>query len=153
VTDSRGPWHDTPPTGTDTPVGEAVPTREMALRATTPTREMPALQAPPSPPSLAPVQNFGAPAPSNSVATAGPSVATDSPARAIAVKIFATIGLGAFVATYVAVEVDLLRRHFPGIEPVKYWLPQLEQVTLPGLAATLFAAAVAFALHRWKRRA
>ena len=68
------------------------------------------------------------------------------------VRIFATIAVAAFVTTYVAVEVDLLRRHFPGIDPVKYWLPQLRQITLPGLGAAALCSLIAFALHRLRRR-
>lgn len=67
-------------------------------------------------------------------------------------RIFATLALCAVVATYVAVEVDIVRRHHPGIEPAKYWKPQWEQVIMPGLAAALFCAIVALVLHKLTRR-
>jgi hypothetical protein len=70
----------------------------------------------------------------------------------VAVRILVTLALAAFVTTFVALEVDLLRRHFPGIEPGKYWLPQINQITLPGLGATLLCAGLAFALHHLRRR-
>jgi hypothetical protein len=70
----------------------------------------------------------------------------------LVVKLFATLSVGAFAITFVAIEIDLVRRHFPGIEPGKYWLPQFRQITLPGLGATLFCAALAYALHRLRRR-
>ena len=70
----------------------------------------------------------------------------------LAVRLLATLALAAFVTTYVATEVDLVRRHFPGIEPAKYWLPQLRQITLPGLAAALLCAVLAYTLHRLRRR-
>ena len=68
------------------------------------------------------------------------------------VRIFATLALGAGVATYAAVQIDLVRRHFPGIAPEKYWLPQARQITLPGLGATLLCALCAFAFHKLGRR-
>jgi hypothetical protein len=68
------------------------------------------------------------------------------------VKAFATLAVGAFATTFVAIEVDLLRRHVPGIEPIKYWLPQFRQITLPGLGATLVCALLAYTLHKLRRR-
>ncbi|HEY0709244.1 MAG TPA: hypothetical protein VGG33_20710 [Polyangia bacterium] len=70
----------------------------------------------------------------------------------IAVRIFATLALAAAVTTYVAVEVDLVRRHFPGVDPLRYWLPQLQQVTLPGLGATAIAALLALGIYKLQRR-
>ena len=70
----------------------------------------------------------------------------------LVVKLFATLSVGAFAITFTATEVDLVRRHFPGIEPGKYWLPQFRQITLPGLGATLLCAALAYTLHRLRRR-
>jgi hypothetical protein len=69
-----------------------------------------------------------------------------------AVRVFATLSLLAVVATYVAAQVDFLRRHEPGITPIKYWLPQVRLIWAPGLALALVCALAAFALHRWKRR-
>jgi hypothetical protein len=67
-------------------------------------------------------------------------------------RLFATLAVGAVVVTFVAVEVDQVRRHFPGIDPTKYWLPQLQQVTLPGLGAGLLCALIALAFHKLGRR-
>jgi hypothetical protein len=69
-----------------------------------------------------------------------------------AVRVLATLSLLALVATYVAAQVDFLRRHKPGIPPLKYWLPQARLIWAPGLALALVCAAAAFALHRWGRR-
>jgi hypothetical protein len=68
-------------------------------------------------------------------------------------RIFATLAVGAVVGTFVAVQIDQVRRHFPGVDPAKYWLPQLQQVTLPGLGAGLLCGLIAFAFHRLGRRA
>ncbi len=69
-----------------------------------------------------------------------------------AVRLFATLAVVALVATYVAAQVDFLRRHRPGIAPFKYWLPQARLIWAPGLGLALVCALTAFALHRWKRR-
>ena len=69
-----------------------------------------------------------------------------------AVRVFASLALLALVGTYVAAQVDLVRRHHPGVAPARYWLPQLSQIWLPGLAAAAMRAAVAFALERYARR-
>jgi hypothetical protein len=89
----------------------------------------------------------------------GPGNAPGYPANArshvgagAAVRIFATLSLLILVGTYVAAQVDFLRRHRPGIQPLKYWLPQARMIWVPGLALALLCAAAAFALHRWRRR-
>jgi hypothetical protein len=69
-----------------------------------------------------------------------------------AVRVFASLALLALVGTYVAAQVDFVRRHHPGVTPARYWLPQLSQIWLPGLAAAAVLAAVAFALERYARR-
>ena len=69
-----------------------------------------------------------------------------------AVRLFATLAVLALVATYVAAQVDFLRRHRPEIAPVKYWLPQARLIWAPGLGLALVCALTAFALHRWRRR-
>jgi hypothetical protein len=53
--------------------------------------------------------------------------------------------------TYLAAQIDFVRRHHPGLPPPKYWLPQLTRIWLPGLTATLICALCAFALHRRAR--
>jgi hypothetical protein len=62
-----------------------------------------------------------------------------------------SLALLALVGTYVAAQVDFVRRHHPGVDPVIYWLPQVEQIWLPGLAGTAVLAVVAFALERYAR--
>lgn len=64
------------------------------------------------------------------------------------VRLFAAASLLAAVGTYVAAQVDFLRRHHPGITPERYFLPQLLQIWLPGLGLALLLGAVAFVLHR-----
>lgn len=76
-----------------------------------------------------------------------------TPRASVVVRLFATLAVAAAVTTYVAVEVDLVRRHFPGVDPIKYWLPQVQQITLPGLGATCLFALLALGLHRLRRRA
>jgi hypothetical protein len=74
----------------------------------------------------------------------------DTAARAV--RVLVTIALLAVVATYVAAQVDFLRRHHPGIMPARYWLPQLRTIWAPGLGLALISAAAAFAVHLWSRR-
>jgi hypothetical protein len=59
-------------------------------------------------------------------------------------RVLITLSLCTLVGTYVAAQVDFLRRHQPGIAPERYWWPQLTHVLLPGLAA-----AVVLALGGW----
>jgi hypothetical protein len=66
-------------------------------------------------------------------------------------RVLASLAVLALAATYAAAQVDLVRRHHPGIPPARYWVPQLERVWLPGLGATLLLAAAAFVLHRRSR--
>lgn len=121
----------------------------------------------PTDPNLAPVPSLGAASgpPRVTVGTAvaaTPSGATPVPGRQppqrsfdkirLAVQVLTTAALGAGVTTYVAVQVDLLRRHFPGIEPSVYWAPQVKQITLPGLGATLLLTVAAFAVHKFARK-
>jgi hypothetical protein len=68
------------------------------------------------------------------------------------VRVLATVAVLALAGTYVAAQVDFLRRHEPGIQPVRYWLPQLRTIWGPGLGLALVCAAAAFVLHRWWRR-
>jgi hypothetical protein len=80
-----------------------------------------------------------------------PPPAVRTPAEQ-AVRVFASLALLALVGTYVAAQVDFVRRHHPGVDPVRYWLPQLSQIWLPGLAGAAVLAVVAFALERYARR-
>ena len=67
------------------------------------------------------------------------------------VRLLAALATLSLPGTYLAAQIDFVRRHSPGIAPAKYWLPQLTRIWLPGLAATLIFALGAFALHRRAR--
>jgi hypothetical protein len=69
-----------------------------------------------------------------------------------AVQVVASLALLALVGTYVAAQVDFVRRHHPGVAPARYWLPQLSQIWLPGLGAVAVLTMVAFVLERYARR-
>jgi hypothetical protein len=69
-----------------------------------------------------------------------------------AVRVLATLALLALVGSYVAAQVDFLRRHQPGIPPLRYWLPQIRTIWAPGLALAVVCAVAALILHRLKRR-
>ncbi len=68
--------------------------------------------------------------------------------RVPAARVFAALAFLAVAGTYVAAQVDFLRRHEPGIAPRRYWVPQVTQIWAPGLGVSALLAAVAFALHR-----
>jgi hypothetical protein len=70
------------------------------------------------------------------------------------VRVLAALSVLTVAGTYLAAQVDFLRRHtlgFPPAEPKKYWWPQITHIWLPGLAAALLLAGVAFVLHRRNR--
>jgi hypothetical protein len=67
------------------------------------------------------------------------------------VRILAALATVSLPGTYLAAQIDFVRRHHPGIAPERYWLPQLLRIWLPGLAATLIFTLSAFALHRRAR--
>ena len=67
------------------------------------------------------------------------------------VRILAALATLGLPGTYLAAQIDFVRRHTPGILPQRHWLPQLTRIWLPGLAATLIFALAAFALHRRAR--
>jgi hypothetical protein len=75
----------------------------------------------------------------------------ETPPTSTAARLFASLAVLALAGTWVAAQVDFIRRHTlgsPPIHPMRYWLPQLTQIWLPGLGAALVCAALAFALHR-----
>ena len=70
------------------------------------------------------------------------------------VRVLAGLSVLAIAGTYLAAQIDFLRRHtlgFPPIEPKRYWWPQITHIWLPGLGAALLLAAGAFLLHRRSR--
>jgi LPXTG-motif cell wall-anchored protein len=70
------------------------------------------------------------------------------------VRVLAALAVLTVAGTYLAAQVDFLRRHtlgFPPIEPKKYWWPQFTHIWLPGLGAALLLAGAAFVLHRRNR--
>lgn len=72
-----------------------------------------------------------------------------TPARAPRLaRLCASCAGAVVVATYAAAQVDLWRRHRPGIAPEVYLLPQATQIWLPGLAGAALLAAAAVWLRR-----
>jgi len=69
-------------------------------------------------------------------------------------RILAALSVLTIAGTYLAAQIDFLRRHtlgFPPIEPKRYWWPQITHIWLPGLGAALLLAVAAFVLHRRTR--
>jgi hypothetical protein len=70
------------------------------------------------------------------------------------VRVLAALSVLTLAGTYLAAQIDFLRRHtggFPPIEPKRYWWPQITHIWLPGLGAALLLAVAAFMLHRRPR--
>ena len=70
------------------------------------------------------------------------------------VRLLAALSVLTVAGTYLAAQIDFLRRHtlgFPPIEPKRYWWPQFTHIWLPGLGAALLLALAAFVLHRRNR--
>jgi hypothetical protein len=68
------------------------------------------------------------------------------PARGV--RVLASLAVLALAGSYLAAQIDLVRRHQPGITPLRYWWPQVTRIWLPGVAAAVTLAAAAFLLHR-----
>jgi hypothetical protein len=68
-------------------------------------------------------------------------------------RVLASAALLAVALTFLAAQVDFVRRNRIGIAPERYWRPQLLQIWLPGLGLALVLLALAFVLHRRGRRA
>jgi hypothetical protein len=70
------------------------------------------------------------------------------------VRVLAALAVLTVAGTYLAAQIDFLRRHtlgFPPVEPKRYWWPQVTHIWLPGLGAALVLALAAFVLHRRNR--
>jgi hypothetical protein len=68
-------------------------------------------------------------------------------------RVLASAALLAVALTFLAAQVDFVRRNRIGIDPERYWRPQLLQIWLPGLGLALVLLTLAFVLHRRGRRA
>jgi hypothetical protein len=68
-------------------------------------------------------------------------------------RVLASLALLAVALTFLAAQLDFVRRNHIGITPERYWRPQLLQIWLPGLGLALLLLVLAFVLHRWGRRA
>lgn len=68
-------------------------------------------------------------------------------------RIFASLALLSFAATFLAAQIDFARRNHIDIAPERYWWPQFTQIWLPGLTAALVLGTAAFVLHRRRPRA
>jgi hypothetical protein len=68
-------------------------------------------------------------------------------------RVLAALAVLAVAFTFLAAQIDFVRRNRIGIAPERYWRPQLMQIWLPGLGLALLLLVLAFALHRRGRRA
>jgi hypothetical protein len=70
------------------------------------------------------------------------------------VRILAALAVLAVAGTYLAAQIDFVRRHtlgFPPLDVRRYWVLQIKVIWARGLAAALLLAAAAFLLHRRKQ--
>jgi hypothetical protein len=74
-----------------------------------------------------------------------------APGARASVRMFTTFAVLIVAGTYVAAQIDFLRRHRPGIAPIQYWWPQITHIWMPGLGTALLCAAIAFLLHKRRR--
>jgi|SRR3954451_10163528 hypothetical protein len=98
------------------------------------------------------------PAPAAPVLATAPVavVRRPSPARTVdaRIRVLGALAVLTLVGTYLAAQIDFLRRHtlgFPPVEPKRYWWPQVTHIWAPGLGAALVLALAAFVLHRRNR--
>jgi hypothetical protein len=67
-------------------------------------------------------------------------------------RLFGALAVLMLAGTYVAAQIDFLRRHSPGLPPARYWLPQVTQIWLPGLGAALLFGLLAFAFRSGREK-
>jgi len=80
--------------------------------------------------------------------------AADSPAGPRwGVRILVSLAVLAAAFTVLAAQIDYGRRHTPGVSPLRYLLPQLLQIWLPGLGTSGALATAARLLWRSGRLA
>jgi hypothetical protein len=73
----------------------------------------------------------------------------------IAVRVLSAMAVLALAGTYLAAQIDYLRRHTVGFPPVdvrRYWLLQIKYIWVRGLGAAALLAFLAFLLHRRIRK-
>lgn len=63
-------------------------------------------------------------------------------------RLLASAAVLAAAGTYLLAQVDLHRRHHPGVLPSRYLWPQLVRIWLPGLTLTATLAVLALWLRR-----
>lgn len=64
----------------------------------------------------------------------------------------AALSVLALAGSYLAAQIDYLRRHEPGVSPSRYLLPQLTRIWIPGVAAALVLGIIALVMHRRARK-
>jgi hypothetical protein len=70
------------------------------------------------------------------------------------VRALSAMAVLAFAGTFLAAQIDFVRRHTMGIPPLdlrKYYLPQLTHIWMPGLAGTLLLGLLAVVVHKVTR--
>jgi hypothetical protein len=68
-----------------------------------------------------------------------------------AVRLLSAMAVLAVAGTYLAAQIDFLRRHtlgFPPLDVRRYWVLQIKFIWVRGLAAALLLALAAYLLHR-----
>ena len=68
-------------------------------------------------------------------------------------RLLAALAVLAVAFTFLAAQIDFVRRNRIGITPERYWQPQLLRIWLPGIGLALLLLVLAFVLHRRGRRA
>ncbi|MDZ4695410.1 MAG: hypothetical protein SGI86_09680 [Deltaproteobacteria bacterium] len=62
-------------------------------------------------------------------------------------RVLATLSVWVLAATFLLAQIDLWRRHRPGLSPLRYLWPQATQIWLPGLSTALLIGIAAVAVH------
>jgi hypothetical protein len=81
----------------------------------------------------------------------GAPVSLAPPRIGAPVRALSGLAIIALSGTFLAAQIDFVRRHTMGIPPLdvrKYYLPQLTHIWIPGLAGALVLALAAALLHR-----
>ena len=62
-------------------------------------------------------------------------------------RVFWAFTVLTLAGTFVFSQIDYLRRQQPGMDPAKYWMPQLSHIWLPGILAATICLILAFVLE------